>query len=274
MIIQNLGANPTTVTGTFTRLDAAGTATITRTVLPGRSQFIDPRSESTLVSGAEYAGTFTSAEPVAVVANAHNDLPGSVAPMGDSYNGVPNVTTTTAYVPYVPKNADGVGRSSRIVIQNAGTTAATPSLSLRLFGAATDATTVTGPALAAGTSWSYVPVVADGEYSGIVGGGTFAVLATAISPATAMFYTGTGTPATKLYMPNVTRSLTGGAGDPGWTTVTLKAPKPGTLVETDYRDGKVISVSSYAMAADGKTIQARMRDTLHGTTSAVTLVKQ
>jgi hypothetical protein len=64
------------------------------------------------------------------------------------------------------------------------------------------------------------------------------------------------------------------AGDPGWTTVTLKAPKPGTLVETDYRDGKVISVSSFAMAADGKTIQARMRDTLHGTTSAVTLVKQ
>ena len=56
--------------------------------------------------------------------------------------------------------------------------------------------------------------------------------------------------------------------------MTLKAPKPGTLVETDYRDGKVISVSSYAMAADGKTIQARMRDTLHGTTSAVTLVKQ
>ena len=260
MIIQNLGANPTTVTGTFTRLDAAGTATITatitRTVLPGRSQFIDPRSEATLVSGAEYAGTFTSAEPVAVVANAHNDLPGSVAPMGDSYNGVPTVTGTVSYSPYVPKNADGIGRSSRLVIQNAGTTDATPSLSLRLFGAATDATTVSGPVLAPGTSWSYVPVVADGEYSAIVAGGAFAIVTTAISPATAMFYTGTSTPATKLYMPNVTRSLSGGAGDPGWTTPILIQSADATAATLSwyrFSDGSLVTTQSVVLVAGATT---------------------
>jgi len=63
-------------------------------------------------------------------------------------------------------------------------------------------------------------------------------------------------------------------GDPGWTTVSLKAPKPGTLIETDYRDGKPISVSTYTVAADGKTIRAGSDDILRKTKSAATLVKQ
>ncbi|HET8568886.1 MAG TPA: hypothetical protein VFM93_07870 [Candidatus Limnocylindria bacterium] len=218
MIMQNLGTATTTVTATFKRLDQAGTATITRVVQPGRSQFIDPRVEPSLVDGAEYAVTMTAPEPFAVVANAHNDLPGSPAPMGDSFNGVPSVTQTISYSPYVAKNADGVNRSSRVVIQNAGTTAAQPSITLTRYGGGTP-TTVTTPTIEAGSSWSFVPTVADGEYSMVVGGGTFATLTTTISPLTAMFYTGTSTLANKLYMPNVTRVLTQDpVADPGWTT--------------------------------------------------------
>lgn len=63
-------------------------------------------------------------------------------------------------------------------------------------------------------------------------------------------------------------------GDPGWTTVALKRTAPDTFVETDYRDGKAIGISTYAMAADGKTIHAGQQDLLHGTTSAATLIKQ
>ncbi len=256
MIMQNLGAATTSVTATFTRLDAAGSATITRVVQPGRSQFIDPRSESALANGAEYAVTVTSAEPIGVVANAHNDLAGAPAPMGDSYNGVPNVTSTTTYAPYVPKNTDGVGRSSRIVIQNAGAATATPSLSLRAFGAAADTTTTSGPALAPGASWSYVPVVADGEYSAIVGGGTFAVLTTAISGATAMFYTGTSTIATKLFMPNITRTLSGGAGDPGWTTPILIQSADATAATLRwyrFSDGSLVTTQNLTLTLGATT---------------------
>ena len=255
MIIQNLGVGTTTVTGTFKRLDAAGSATITRVIQPGRSQFIDPRSEPSLVDGAEYAVTFTSPEQFAVVANAHNDLAGSPAPMGDSYNGVPNVIGTTTYAPYVPKNTDGVGRSSRVVIQNAGTVAATPSITLRAFvGDATS--TVTAPSIEPGASFSFVPTVADGEYSMVVAGGTFAVVTTAISPATAMFYTGTSTPATKLYMPNVTRTLSGGAGDPGWTTPILLQSADATAATLRwfrFSDGSLVTTQAVVLTAGQTT---------------------
>jgi hypothetical protein len=255
MIMQNLGANPTVVTGTFRRLDMAGTATITRTVLPGRSQFIDPRSEAVLLDGAEYAATFAASEPFAVVANAHNDLPGTVRPMGDSYNGVPNVTMTTTYSPYVAKNTDGIGRSSRVVVQNAGTAAATPTIAIRAYGSSTDAV-VSAPSIEPGTSWSFVPVVADGEYSLIVSGGTFAVLATAISPATAMFYTGTSALATKLFMPNVTRTLTAGPGDPGWTTPLLVQSADATSATLRwfrFSDGTLVTSQTITLSAGSTT---------------------
>lgn len=255
MIIQNLGSATTTVTGTFTRIDAAGTATLTRIVQPGRSQFIDPRSEADLVNGAEYAVTFTAAEPIGVVANAHNDLPGSTAPMGDSYNGIPNVTGTTTYSPYVAKNTDGIGRASRILIQNAGTVAATPTVELRPFGG-TAVTPVTAPAILPGASWSFVPTIADGEHSLTVSGGTFAVLTATISPATAMFYTGTSTTATKLYLPNVTRALSGGAGDPGWTTpvvIQSATATAATLKWYRFSDGSLVTTQNVTLTAGAST---------------------
>src|SRR5687767_10561417 len=257
MIIQNVGAATTSVTGTFRRLDAtAAPVLITRVVQPGRSQFIDPREEASLVAGGEYAVTFASAEPIAVVANAHNDLAGSPAPMGDSYNGVPNVTNTTTYAPYIPKNTDGVGRSSRVVIQNAGTTAAMPSITLRAYlGGAT--TTVTAPSIEPGASWAFVPTVADGEYSAVIAGGTFAVVTTAISPATAMFYTGTNTLANKLFIPNLTRKLTlDPVADPGWNTPILIQSADATAATLKwyrFADGSLVTTQVVPLTAGATT---------------------
>ncbi len=257
MIIQNLGVATTSVSGSFKRLDAVATPVlITRVVQPGRSQFIDPRFESSLVSGGEYAVTFTATEPFAVVANAHNDLPGSPAPMGDSYNGVPNVTGTVSYSPYVPKNADGIGRSSRVVIQNAGTTAATPSVTLRAFVGGTTST-VTAPSIEPGAAFSFVPTVVDGEYSIVVAGGTFAVLTTAISPTTAMFYTGTSTPANKLFIPNLTRRLTlDPVADPGWNTPILIQSADATAATRKwyrFSDGSLVTTQAVTLTAGATT---------------------
>ena len=257
MIMQNLGSATASVNATFNRIDTAATpVTITRVVQPGRSQFIDPRSESALVNGAEYAVTMTSAEPIGVVANAHNDLPGSTAPMGDSFNGVPNVTGTVSYSPYVPKNQDGVSRSSRVVIQNAGAADATPNITLTPFGGGTP-TTVTAPAIAAGASWSFVPTVTDGEYSIVVAGGTFAVLTTAISPTTAMFYTGTSALTSKLYIPNLTRRLTlDPAADPGWTTPILIQSADATAATLKwyrFSDGSLATTQAVTLIAGATT---------------------
>ena len=255
MIIQNVGVNPTTVTAAFTRIDAAGSATITRTVLPGRSQFIDPRSESSLVDGAEYAVTLTASEPIAVVANAHNDLAGAPAPMGDAYNGVPNVTGLSTYLPYIAKNTDGIGRTSRVVIQNAGTVAAVPTLTLVPFGGGTP-TLVTAPVIEPGASYAFTPAVADGEYSLKITDGTFAALATAISPATAMFNTGSSTPANKLFAPNVTRVLSGGAGDPGWTTPILihsVNATNATLSWYRFSDGSLVATQNVLLVTGATT---------------------
>jgi hypothetical protein len=255
MIMQNLGTVPTTVTASFKSLDGLLTASVVRTVTPGRSQFIDPRSEPALQDGVEYAATLTASEPIAVVANAHNDLPGTVMPMGDSYNGVPSVTGTTTYAPYVAKNTDAVGRSSRIVVQNAGSAAATPALTLQPFAGGT-ATSVTGPSIAPGASWAVVPATADGEFALTVTQGAFAVLVTTTSPATAMYYTGTSGPAGKLFLPNVTRSLSLGFPDPGWTTPILiesATATSATLRWYRFSDGSLVTTQDVTLTAGGTT---------------------
>jgi hypothetical protein len=217
LVMQNVSAFTTTVTASFVSLDGTKTATLTRSIAPGRSAFIDPRFESSLTQGHEYSVTMTAPNAIAVVANNHNDLPGTAAPMGDSYNGVA-ATLGTTYLPYIAKNTDGVGRSSRVVIQNAGSTAATPTVTLKPLGGGTS-TTVTAPSIQPGRAWSFTPTGADGEYSLTIGGGTFAAVATATTSTTAMYYTGTTTGKDKLYMPNLTRRLTQDpANDPGWNT--------------------------------------------------------
>ena len=63
-------------------------------------------------------------------------------------------------------------------------------------------------------------------------------------------------------------------GDPGHTTVTLKKVDDHTVMETDYRQGKVVDEIRLAAAQDGKTVDVTDKDIAHGQTISMTLDKQ
>ncbi len=63
-------------------------------------------------------------------------------------------------------------------------------------------------------------------------------------------------------------------GDPGVTSVAVKMMGKDTLEESDYRDGKLISVAKMVVAPDGKTMKLMVDDKLHGTKSEFTAMKQ
>ena len=176
-------------------------------------------------------------------------------PMGDSYNGVPAPTETTTYLPYIAKNRDGIARGTRVVVQNTGTAAATPTLTLLPFGGGTPETLASQP-IEPGASFAFTPVAADGEYSLTITGGTFAALATTLSPATAMFNTATSTTASKLFMPNLTRTLSGGPGDPGWTTpiiIQSADAVAATLKWYRFSDGALVTTQTVTLTTGAST---------------------
>ena len=90
-VVQNLGAANANVTARLLSYDGTKSASLTLSVAPGASRFVDPSIEPTLLFGTEYSVILTSDQPIAAIANAHNDAPGAVAPMGFSYNAVPAV---------------------------------------------------------------------------------------------------------------------------------------------------------------------------------------
>jgi hypothetical protein len=64
------------------------------------------------------------------------------------------------------------------------------------------------------------------------------------------------------------------AGDTGHTMVTLKKLDDHTVMETDYRQGKVMDEIRLAAAPDGKTLDLTDKDVAHGQTVTMTLDKQ
>jgi hypothetical protein len=62
-------------------------------------------------------------------------------------------------------------------------------------------------------------------------------------------------------------------GDPGTTTVSLKRIGD-SIEETDYRDGKVISIGKSTVSQDGKTMTIEVDDKLHGAKSSYIAEKQ
>ena len=64
------------------------------------------------------------------------------------------------------------------------------------------------------------------------------------------------------------------SGDPGNTQVMLKKIDEHTVLETDYRQGKVVDEIRLATAADGKTILLTDKDVAHGQTTTMILDKQ
>jgi hypothetical protein len=120
-------------------------------------------------------------------------------------------------MPYVQKNVNGA--TTRLIIQNAGTANASPTVRFRLAAQFATPVLVQGPDLAPGASWSYDPAtngaIADGEYGVTFAGGPWAAVAASISPTSAAGSSSTALQSTTLYFPNVTRTL---GGPNGWTT--------------------------------------------------------
>ncbi|HYU81677.1 MAG TPA: hypothetical protein VFA31_02950 [Candidatus Polarisedimenticolia bacterium] len=216
VITQNLGSGLASVTATFTSYDGLKTSQLTRAISSGGSQFIDPRFESNLVAGTEYGVAMTSTQPIGVVVNCHNDDASVPAPRAFSYNGVLASNEIRTFAPYVAKNVSG--RTSRVLVQNTGTAAAQPVMFIGSLGGPISSS-INGPAsLAPGAIWAYdfgASPFPDGERSVYIRGGQFAVLVDTRSATTAMAFTGNSDHSTRVYLPNITRTL---GGPSGWTT--------------------------------------------------------
>jgi hypothetical protein len=270
-VIQNLGPSPATVSARFTSYDGTKTATLTRAITPGASRFVDPSVEPALVAGTEYSVMLTADQPIAAIANAHNDAASAPAPMGLSYNAVVVSPPGLIYVPSVARSADGIGRTTRVVVQNAGTVDAVPTLSFQRPGASQ--VTITAPApVRPGVAWTFDPrfladgrtpcpaqgapgCAGEGEWSLVVRGGSFAVLAMSLSPATALGFIGAAAPGNRAYLPNITRTL-GGAN--GWTTpIVLQSAGAyaATLRWYRFSDGALVTRQSVTGLVTGASVR-------------------
>jgi hypothetical protein len=273
-IIQNLGTKQTAVTARFVSFDgSAPTVNVVRNIDPGKSKFVDPNSDDPaagapgLVDGKQYSVTVTSAEPVSVVVNTHNDAPSAAAPVAYSTNGIAT-GGPTLYGAYAAKNAGGIGRLTTIVVQNLGMSAVTPSLKFTPLGGGTTQTFTSPMAVAPGAAWAFDPrftlgtstpcsgasatCLGDGEYSftaSATSDASLAAVVNVISPATAMGYAATATPDTKYFLPNVTRTL---GGATGWTTpIFLQSVSGGgaTLKWYRFSDGTLQHTQSVTVPA-------------------------
>jgi hypothetical protein len=293
-IIQNLGASATTATATFRPFAGGTSATVTRNIAPGQSQFIEPNVEPVLADGTQYAVTVTASQPIAVVVNTHNDDASVVAPIAYSTNGIVS-GASTVYGPYAAKNANDQGFAatvSTIVVQNLGGPSVNPTLTFTPLGDGAP-TTLTGPATAAGTSWAFDPrfqdgvagatpcgptastgCLADGEYSFVVSapGGAVAAAVNVLSPTTAMGYVALAQAAPKFFLPNVTRTL---GGSIGWTTPILLQTVGATGASVEWRrfsDGQLVTTQTLvitagsAMRIDPRTVAALTDDTQYAVT--------
>jgi hypothetical protein len=259
-IMQNLGSAGTLVSARFLSYDGSLTTTLTRFISPGRSQFIDPSVEPTLVAGRYYAVTLTSTQPLGVVVNAHDDAQSQPAPRAFSYNGVGQPSPGETFVPYVRREG-GPARllPSGVAIQNAGPTEATPTLTFqRLAGGASVVIAAPAP-IKPGATWHFDPEISAiaggyqlcaiagpgrcidvGEHSLVVSGGAFAVVSAIATPGTAMGFTGSPASGNRAFVPNVTRTL---GGPNGWTTpivVQSNGATGATLRWYRFADGALI----------------------------------
>jgi hypothetical protein len=303
-IIQNLGTATANVQSTFRTFDGTGSpVTISRVIEPGRAKPIDPNSNDFqlgapgLTDNKQYAVTVTSTQPVAVVVNTHADHAGVAEPVAYATDGV-TAGASTIYGAYAARNAANINRYSTIVVQNLGTTAVTPQITFTpLVGAAGTANTYTfstpvqpNSAKAFDPRFSFstqgttntpcsgggTNCLADGEYSiRISGGASLAAAVNVISDVTAdtaMGYSATAAPATKYFLPNVTRTL-GGAN--GWTTPIVLQTVTATGASVQWRrfsDGALITTQNLtiplgsAMKIDPRTVSGLSDDTQYAVT--------
>ncbi|HET7700567.1 MAG TPA: hypothetical protein VFM06_06840 [Candidatus Limnocylindria bacterium] len=273
-IVQNLGTVSTTATASFRSVASpsclsAHTYTKSLFIEPGRSKVIDPDFESAytgaansgLSDGCQYAVIVTSAQPIAVVANAHNE---AGAPAAYSHNAL-SAGASTLYGAYAALNGPG-GRFSPIVVQNVGTTVADATIEFTPLGGGV-ARSFTLAAIAAGGSRAFDPrysngdtaqalcsgatttCLGSGEYSvRITSAGSIAAVVLPVSGTTATAYATALQGTARTYLPNVTRTL---GGATGWTTpivVQSTTATAATLTWFRFSDGLLVKTQSITIA--------------------------
>ena len=265
-IMQNIGTAPTAVTARFLPFDGGPAVTAFRNIQPGQSQFIEPNVEAGLVDGRQYAVTLTSAQPLAVVVNTHNDDAAVVNPYAYSTDGI-SQGAFAVYGAYSPNNAVNGSRpntTSTIVVQNVGTAAVTPALTFTPQGGGALRRFMRTAPLAPGAAWSFDPRYANGDTSqplcgrttaGCLPLGDYSFVANASGPvaavvnvfsqASAMGYTAGTQPSTRYSLPNVTRTL-GGAS--GWTTPILLQSVDATNATLQWRSFRTGTTTTQTVA--------------------------
>jgi hypothetical protein len=285
-IIQNLGSSTASVTASFKSFDGTGpTIVVPRTIDPGRAKPIDPDSDSItlgapgLTDNKQYAVTVSSNQPVAVVVNTQADKANVAQPKASATDGITS-GAATVYGAYAAKNAQGVGRYSPIIVQNLGAAAVTPKITFTpLTGSTGTANTYTFPSIAPNTSKPFDPrfsfstqnsthtlcttggadCLADGEYSIKIeaAGGTIAAQVNIETASTAMGYSATATPATKFFLPNLTKSLCfcpTPTQTTGWSTPILLQSVTATTVTIswyNFQGGALAFTHTVSLTAGG-----------------------
>ncbi|HEY6203125.1 MAG TPA: hypothetical protein VI056_08775 [Candidatus Limnocylindria bacterium] len=266
-VMQNFGTVDAAVTARFVSYDGASTATLSRTIAPGRSRFVDPSVEAQLRAGRYYSVVLTSTQPIGVIANAHDDAPTTTAPRGFSYNGIAQPSSGDVFLPYVRR--DGVAPrtyANGVVIQNGGTSDVAPTLTFQRLGGGSPFTIAAPAPIKAGMTWYFdpeaYPILTVGEYSVVVGGGALAVLDATLSAGAAMGYVGVTGQGNRAYLPNITRTL-GGAR--GWSTpIVLQSTGATSATLRWYRfaDGALITRQSVGPFGRGAALRVDPRNVL------------
>ena len=266
-VMQNFGTADAVVTARFVSYDGASTATLSRTIAPGRSRFIDPTVEAQLRAGRYYSVVLTSTQPIGVIANAHDDAPTTAAPRGFSYNGIAQPASGDVFLPYVRR--DGVAPrtyANGVLIQNGGTGDVAPTLTFQRLGGGNPFTIAAPAPIKAGTTWYFdpeaYPILTVGEYSVVVSGGALAVLDATLSTGAAMGYVGLTGQGNRAYLPNITRTL-GGAR--GWSTpIVLQSTGATSATLRWYRfaDGALMARQSVGPFGRGAAIRIDPRNVL------------
>jgi len=262
LVIQNLGSLEATVSARFTSYDGASTATLTRTIGPGRSRFIDASVEPQIRAGRYYSVVLTATQPIGVVANNHDDAAGSPAPRGFSYNGIAQPIAGDVFLPYVRRDSGAREYANGVLVQNAGAVDAVPALSFQRLGGGGQLTLSAPAPLKPGMSWYFDPsssALPPGEHSLVVSGGTLAIIGVVLAPGTAMGYVGTDARGNRAYLPNVTRTL---GGPSGWSTpIVLESSGATTAKLRWYRfaDGALVARQSVGPFARGAAIRVDPR---------------
>ena len=161
---------------------------------------------------------------------------------------------------------DGVNRSATVVVQNMGSSAASPTISFTPLGGGSAQSFTLGAIQPGGArafdvryangdtsqpfcSSGMAGCLPDGDYSVVISGAgaSLAAEVNVNTNTTAMNYVATATPATKSFLPNVTRTL---GGSTGWTTpLVIQSTSAATVTLSWFRfsDGALVTTQTLTM---------------------------